>query len=84
MKEFQQDKDEITTLTAQLHTIIDHAVEEDYFGVEELNAIQNQMSTLIKQGMFWLKQGNQERFIYDLKECLKWLINYVEIKEGEQ
>ena len=80
-EQFQKEGDEIVKLTNQIHEIIDVAVAESYFGAEELESIQSQMGDLIRQGVFWLKQENHQRFVYDLKNFLKWLIKFVETKE---
>ena len=73
-EKYKESENEIVHLTAQLHKIIDTAVEEGYFNVEELECIQGQMTDLIRQGVFWLEQENPQRFIYDLKNFLTWLL----------
>ena len=73
--------EEIVDLTQKLHKIIDTAIDENYFNEEELECVQGQMTDLIRQGLFWLEQENQERFIYDLKNFLTWLITFVETRE---
>ena len=75
--------DEIVRLTRDLHKIIDSAVSENYFGVQELEIIQDRMGNLIKQGMFWIEQDNPKRFIYDLKNFTLWLCEYCEQISGE-
>jgi len=86
-EDFEKDKpseDEIVHLTKQLHKIIDSAIEENYFNQEELECVQGQMTDLIRQGVFWLQQENPQRFIYDLKNFLKWLVTFVETRESER
>jgi len=39
------------------------------------------MTELIEQGFFWLKQENQDRFIYELRNFLKWLVDFAESKK---
>ena len=80
-EEFQNKADEIVRLTKQVHQIIDSGLEEDHFTPEELTDIQGQMTALIEQGFFWLKQENQDRFIYELRNFLKWLVNFSESKK---
>ena len=80
-EQFQNEGDEIVKLTNHIHKLIDVAVAEDYFGKEELENIQGQMTDLVSQGAFWLEQQNPQRFIYDLKNFLKWLIKFVETRE---
>ena len=80
----ENDANEIARLTINLHKIIDSAVSENYFGVQELEIIQNQMNDLIKQGIFWIEQNNSKRFIYDLKNFTLWLCEYCEQITGEK
>ena len=75
--------DKIVDLTQKIHKILDIAIDEEYFGAEELDCIQGQMGDLIRQGVFWIKQENQQRFIYDLKNFLSWLITFVETRRNE-
>ena len=45
------------------------------FDVEDLELIQAKMSSLIEQLEFWAKQDNSNRFVYELKEYLNWIVN---------
>jgi Txe/YoeB family toxin of Txe-Axe toxin-antitoxin module len=74
---------EITKMTSDLSSLIDSACRENYFGVEELEKIQNEMGIILQQGMFWLEQENPQRFVYDLKNFTLWLCNYLEEIEGQ-
>ena len=74
---------EITKLTQNCHKLIDSACSENYFGVEELGEIQGKMKILVEQGLFWLKQENPQRFVYDLRGFILWLCDYcAEIEES--
>ncbi|MAH48498.1 hypothetical protein CMI37_21915 [Candidatus Pacearchaeota archaeon] len=75
---------EIVELTQEIHQILDAAIDENYFGAGELECIQGQMTDLIRQGVFWLQQENQQRFIYDLKNFLTWLVTFVETRQDEK
>ena len=77
-------QDEIVILTNKIKKIVDTSLEENYFSSTELEYIQGQMAILIRQSIFWMKQENQSRFVYDLNTFLKWLIALVEKKEGEK
>ena len=83
-EQFRNQGDEVVDLTQKIHQILDTAIDEKYFGVEELECVQGQMTDLIRQGVFWLKQENQQRFVYDLKNFLKWLITFVETRQNER
>jgi uncharacterized protein YktB (UPF0637 family) len=52
-------------------------VNNDSFTTEDLMVVQDRMKTLIDQLIFWTEQDNDERFCYDLKDHLNWLLeNY--------
>tara|TARA_A100001011_G_scaffold399385_1_gene507751 strand:- start:586 stop:810 length:225 start_codon:yes stop_codon:yes gene_type:complete len=47
------------------------------FGIEDLELVQEKMAELIDQLEFWHSQDNEERFIYELKKHLDWIVeNY--------
>lgn len=49
----------------------------DSFAVEELEEIQNKMGELSENLGFFMRQGDANRFIYELKNHLQWVIkNY--------
>jgi len=50
---------------------------------DSLTEIKNKTAVLIEQEMFWMKEDNSERFVYELKKFLTWLVNYVEMKDNE-
>ena len=82
-EQFKNQGDETVALTKKIHEILDSAIDEGYFNVEELECVQGQMTDLIRQGAFWLKQENPKRFVYDLKNFLKWLCEFVETRSKE-
>ena len=49
----------------------------DSFAVEELEEIQHKMGELFENLQFFMRQGDINRFIYELKNHLQWVIkNY--------
>jgi hypothetical protein len=47
------------------------------FEIEDLELVQEKMTELIDQLEFWHSQDNEERFCYELKQHLHWMIkNY--------
>lgn len=47
------------------------------FEIEDLELVQEKMTELINQLQFWHSQDNEERFCYELKQYLNWVIkNY--------
>jgi len=71
------EEEEIERLTKDLHLLIETACNEDYFGLEELYEVNEQMALILEQGVFWLKQENPQRFIYDLRNFTMWLCDYL-------
>ena len=47
------------------------------------NTIQEKMTDLTNQGMFWLEQENPQRFVYDLKTFAMWLCDFIAEKDRE-
>lgn len=49
----------------------------DSFSVDELEKIQNKMGELSENLKFFMNQGDANRFVYELKNHLQWVIkNY--------
>ena len=83
-EQFQNEGAEVVELTQKIHQILDTAIDEKYFGVQELECIQGQITDLIRQGVFWIQKENPQRFLYELKNFLKWLITFVETRQNER
>jgi tRNA-dihydrouridine synthase len=45
------------------------------FTEEELIEVKDRVGTLIEQLEFWLNQDNSERFCYELKNHIQWMID---------
>lgn len=49
----------------------------DSFTEEDLTQVRDRIGVLIEQLEFWVKQDNTERFCYELKNHIQWMIkNY--------
>ena len=84
MEEWGEDFDsveEINELIGNINYIMDEGVKGVNFSVEHLEEIQRHMSLIIEQGIFWLKQQNAERYVYDLRNFLIWLCDFIEAKD---
>lgn len=47
------------------------------FTIEDLIEVKDRVSNLIEQLDFWMEQDNDERFCYELKNHVEWMIkNY--------
>lgn len=42
--------------------------------LEDLELIQNKLGETIEQLTFWFEQNNEERFFYELKQHLQWML----------
>ena len=87
MNPFDESKNEgdmVVFATQKIHQILETALDEEYLNAQELECVQGQMQDLIRQGAFWLERENRKRFIYDLKNFLEWLIEFIETRKNEQ
>ena len=75
----------ITDLVVDMSELIKECKEdkEGIYSTEDLDLINNRMSILLDQGMFWLARNNQGRYIYDLNDFISWLCEFMENKEIE-
>jgi len=76
-------QEEIEELMVHVHDIVATSMSEDYFSVEDYEKIQIRMKSLLKQGVFWLNREDPKRFIYDIKDFLKWMVEFVFDKEQQ-
>ena len=72
---------EILKLTKQLTDVIEFSI--DNLDEKALTEIRNKMTGLIEQEAFWIKEGNEERYHYELKMFLTWLCDYALMKNDE-
>jgi hypothetical protein len=57
--------------------IIEDMLNNGNLSVEELQRVSNRMGDLIENLSFWFEQNNSDRFFYELKIYLNWLLeNY--------
>lgn len=63
---------------AQANLLIgEDIIKNDSFTTEDLIKVQARMEILIEQLIFWTEQDNSERYCYELKNHLNWLLeNY--------
>ena len=72
---------EIIKLTKNLTDVIDFSI--DNLDEKALTEIRDRMTNLIEQEVFWVKEGNEERYCYELKMFLTWLCDYALMKNDE-
>jgi hypothetical protein len=51
--------------------------------IKDMEQISSRMKVLMKQGIFWIKAENPQRFAYDMREFVNWLIEFIADKERE-
>lgn len=57
--------------------IIEDMLNNGNLSIEELQRVSNRMGDLIENLSFWFEQNNSDRFFYELKTYLNWLLeNY--------
>jgi len=69
----------------ELKYALTHLVENSLgnMGIKEMDIITSRMRGLLNQGLFWIKQENSKRFVYDLREFTNWLTEFIADKERE-
>jgi hypothetical protein len=74
---------QIKSLTEDMQLLVGDCIEglTEEGRLDDLEIVRDRMRLLIKQGGFWLKQENEERYIYDLQDFLHWLCRFV--NEGD-
>ncbi|MDO7612760.1 MAG: hypothetical protein MUQ75_00875 [Crocinitomicaceae bacterium] len=50
-------------------------INNDGFSEEELVSISERMKALIDQLNFWVEEDNSERFVYELKNHIQWMLD---------
>lgn len=60
----------------ELSSVVRNAT--SFSDIELGEAIHDRMGDTLKQGEFWLKQGNPSRFLYDLEDLICWIKKLVE------
>lgn len=53
----------------------DDILNNDSFTEEDLTEVRDRIGVLIEQLEFWVEQDNTERFCYELKNHIQWMLN---------
>ena len=64
----------IENLVSANKLIMGDLMKNPSFEIEDLEKVQARMETLMSQLQFWMKQDNKERFIYELKDYINWVL----------
>lgn len=70
-----KDSKEIVKIMQAIHILMDGCTHN--LTTSQLETIQKEMKLSIKQCIFWQKENNRQRFIYDLREFATWLADFI-------
>lgn len=71
------------SITMQAINLIYSTMDKIKPSLAELEEINKRHELLIDQELFWSKQDNPKRFLYDLQEFGHWLYEYLDLKKYE-
>ena len=81
LENWKSHSEQITDLSNKLLHLIETCCHN--MGVDEYNVIEDKMTDLTNQGIFWQEQENPQRFLYDLKVFGMWLCDFIADKDRE-
>ena len=68
---------ELDNLIQANQMLLEDVITNDSFSTEDMIEIRDRIGILINQLEFWTGQDNTERFCYDLKKHIHWMLeNY--------
>ena len=81
LENWKKHTDQISELTFRLRYLVDNCCEN--MNAEQFYLSAEKMCDLKRQGDFWLKEENPQRFVYDLKVFAMWLCDFIADKDRE-
>lgn len=67
----------IKNLISANKVLVEDVLTNDSFSIEEKEKIKDRLEILTAQLWFWTQEDNKERFCYELKEHINWMLkNY--------
>lgn len=70
-------EDQIKNLISANKILMEDVLTNDSFTIQDKQDIAERLDILIKQLAFWMEENNKERFFYDLKKHINWMLkNY--------
>lgn len=67
----------IKNLISANKVLVEDVLSNDSFSIEEKEKIKDRLEILTEQLWFWTQQDNKERFCYELKDHINWMLkNY--------
>ena len=70
-----KDEEYVKTLLKLNQLIGQDILKNDSFTEEDLTEVRDRVGDLINQLEFWIEQDNSERFCYELKNHIQWMID---------
>jgi|TARA_A200000159_G_C7314055_1_gene335939 hypothetical protein len=70
-----KDEEYVKTLLKLNQLIGEDVLKNDSFNEEDLTEVRDRVGNLITQLEFWIEQDNSERFCYELKNHIQWMID---------
>ena len=70
-----KDEEYVKTLFKLNKLIGEDVLKNDSFNEEDLTEVRDRVGNLITQLEFWIEQDNSERFCYELKNHIQWMID---------
>ena len=67
--------EQVVKITEAIHLLIDGCTQN--LTPDQLQVIKERNEATIQQCTFWEKQGNRQRFLYDLREFGMWLADFI-------
>lgn len=67
-------EEQIKNIVEANKIVLEDIISNESFSIQELCAISDRMKDLIDNLQFWYKQDNSERFFYELKIHMNWLL----------
>lgn len=68
-------------LTSKMSQVIDFSL--DNLKINDLIVLKKKIEDLLEQEEFWIKQENQDRYVYELEKSLTWMCDYALMKHSE-
>ena len=64
----------IENLIKAYKVLSEDILNNDSFSLEDKELIRDRLHDLLMQLAFWIEQDNEERFFYDLKDHIRWML----------
>ena len=79
----RENDDEIKAQISLLSSLVREASTTPNIDMEDLESVRDRMGDTLRQGEFWLEQGNLPRFLYDLHDLVSWVSKLLESSKNK-